>query len=70
MTAERWAVNREARVSYRDTISDDEKLVSGKLRKYNNEGDSIFVSLGTTFADAMDAEMGDEIVFLMSKVRE
>ena len=69
MTAERWAVNREARVSYRDTISDDEKLVSGKLRKYNNEGDSIFVSLGTTFADAMDAEIGDEIVFNVQGTR-
>jgi len=69
MTAERWAVNREARVTYRDTISEDEKLISGSLKKYSGQGDSIFVSLGTTFAEAMDVELGDEIVFNVQGTR-
>ncbi len=69
MTAERWAVNREARVTYRDTISEDEKLISGSLKKYTGQGDSIFVSLGTTFADAMDVGLGDEIVFNVQGTR-
>lgn len=69
MTAERWAVNREARVTYRDTISEDEKLISGSLKKYSGQGDSIFVSLGTTFAEAMDVKLGDEIVFNVQGTR-
>lgn len=69
MTAERWAVNREARVTYRDTVSNDEKLVSGTLRKYKGQGDSIFVSLGTTFAEAMGVKEGDELVFNVQGTR-
>ena len=69
MTAEKWAVNREARVTYRDTISKDEKLISGTLKKYRGQGDSIFVSLGNTFAEAMDVELGDEIVFNVQGTR-
>jgi len=68
-TARRWAANREARVTYRDTISDDEKLISGTLRKYNNVGDSIFVSLATSYAEGMDVGLGDEIVFNVQGTR-
>ena len=69
MTSKRWAANREARVTYRDTISDDEKLVSGSIRKYGGAGDSIFVTLGTTFAEAMDVGIGDELVFNVQGTR-
>ncbi|MBK8626621.1 MAG: hypothetical protein IPN86_13950 [Saprospiraceae bacterium] len=69
MTAERWAVNREARVTYRDTISEDETLVEGSLKPYRNPSDSIFVSLGTTFAEALDVKVGDEIVFNVQGTR-
>lgn len=67
--AERWAYNREARVSYRDTISDGETLLDGKLRPYTQGQDSIFVSLGSTFADAMDLKIGDELVFNVQGAR-
>lgn len=69
MNSKRWAANREARVSYRDTIASDEKLVSGQLRKYKGPGDTIFVSLGTTFAEALGVEIGDEIVFNVQGTR-
>ncbi len=69
LTAERWAVNREARVTYRDTISEDETLVEGKLRPYKNPNDTIFVSLGTTFAEALELKLGDEIVFNVQGTR-
>jgi putative ABC transport system permease protein len=69
MTSKRWAVNREARVSYRDTISSDEKLISGDLKKYKGGNDSIYVSLGTTFAEALDVKIGDEIVFNVQGTR-
>ncbi len=69
MNSKRWAANREARVTYRDTISEDEKLVSGDLRKYRGGNDSIFVSLGTTFAEALDVNLGDEVVFNVQGTR-
>lgn len=69
MTAEKWAVNRESRVTYRDTISEDETLVAGTLKPYKSPTDSIFVSLGTTFAEALDVEIGDDIVFNVQGTR-
>ncbi len=69
LTAERWAVNREARVTYRDTISEDETLVEGKLKPYKNPNDTIFVSLGTTFAEALEVKLGDEIIFNVQGTR-
>jgi putative ABC transport system permease protein len=68
-TSKGWAANREARVTYRDTISDDEKLVEGSLRKYQGNRDSIFVSLGTTYAEGLDVKLGDEIVFNVQGTR-
>lgn len=66
---ERWAANREARVSYRDTIADDEKLVKGRLRTYQGNNDSIFISLGTTFAQALGIDVGDEVIFNVQGTR-
>jgi putative ABC transport system permease protein len=69
MTSKRWAANREARVTYRDSITEDEKLVSGTLKKYRGGNDSIYVSLGTTFAEALDVKLGDEVVFNVQGTR-
>jgi putative ABC transport system permease protein len=69
MDASRWAINREARVSYRDTLTDDEKLIKGQLIPHKNIGDSIFVSLASTFSNAMKVDIGDEIVFNVQGVR-
>ncbi|MBK9254892.1 MAG: FtsX-like permease family protein [Saprospiraceae bacterium] len=69
MTSGRWAANREARVTYRDTIDNDEILIEGTLKKYKGMGDSIFVSLGTTFAEALDLHIGDELVFNVQGTR-
>ncbi len=62
LTARRWAINREARVTYRDTLEKDERLVAGDLIPYSgNPADSIFVSIEDGFADALDVEIGDEL---------
>ena len=59
-TASRWAINREARVSYRDTLADDETLLEGELRQYN-PGDSVFISLASRYAESLDVGIGDEL---------
>ena len=62
-TASRWAINREARVSYRDTLESDEKLLEGSLRPMRNPSDSVFISLEEGFAEALDVGLGDELVW-------
>jgi putative ABC transport system permease protein len=62
-SASRWAINREARVTFRDSLLGDEKLVSGEFTGSVDPGDSIFVSLATNYADALDVEIGDELVW-------
>ncbi|NNE26391.1 MAG: FtsX-like permease family protein, partial [Saprospiraceae bacterium] len=62
-TASRWAINREARVSYRDTLASDEELIKGEWQGYINPGDSIFISLDERYANSMDVDLGDEMVW-------
>lgn len=62
-TARRWAYNREARVSFRDTLDSEEKLIKGTYTGYIKPGDSIFISMEDDFADDMDLALGDEIEF-------
>jgi len=61
--ASRWAINREARVSYRDTLSFDEKLIAGEFVGEVNPGDSIFISLDQGYAESLNVEIGDELVW-------
>ena len=62
-TASRWAINREARVSYRDTLESDEKLIAGELKSHDNPEDSIFISLDKRYSESLDVEIGDELVW-------
>ena len=62
-TASRWAINREARVSFRDSLNADEELVEGTFTGEVNPGDSIFVSLADNYARSMDVSIGDEMVW-------
>ena len=62
-TASRWAINREARVSFRDSLNADEELVEGTFTGEVTPGDSIFVSLADNYARSMDVSIGDEMVW-------
>ena len=62
-TASRWAINREARVSFRDTLTADEILLQGEFTGHVEPGDSVFISLADNWARAMDVTLGDEIVW-------
>ncbi len=62
-TARRWAINREARVSFQDTLNEDEELLRGEFIGKVNPGDSIFISLGERYANGLDVDLGDELVW-------
>ena len=59
-----WALTREYRVTYRDSLISSEKLIKGRL--YNDKsgiGDSVFISIEEGMAERMELELKDEIVF-------
>ena len=58
---ERWVLNREYRVTYRDSLIDSEELLRGKW--VGTAGDSIFVSLEEGVAEAMQVDIGDKVIF-------
>lgn len=62
-TASRWAINREARVSFRDSLNSDELLVAGEFTGHVEPGDSILISVDDGWAESMDVGLGDELVW-------
>ncbi len=60
-TATRWAINREARVSYREEMSPDDELIEGTYTGVHNGGDSIMISLDQRYAEGLDVGIGDEL---------
>lgn len=65
-----WVLNREYRVSYRDSLSESEKLLSGKwAERVNSPTDSIFISLEKRLSEDMKASLGDEVTFNVQGAR-
>jgi putative ABC transport system permease protein len=64
-----WAANREARVTYRDTLDESEKLVKGSMPKPVNHGDSVFISVDEGWAEGLNLDIGDEVVFNVQGTR-
>lgn len=62
-TASRWAVNREARVSYREVMSPDDELIEGTYTGVHDGGDSIMISLDESYAEGLDVAIGDELIW-------
>jgi len=62
-TSRRWAINREARVSYQDTMPPDDELLEGTYTGVHDGGDSIFISLDERYSKGLDVGIGDELVW-------
>jgi putative ABC transport system permease protein len=59
-----WALTREYRVTYRDSLIVSEELTQGKLYPDKSDiEDSIFVSIETGMAERMQLKLKDELVF-------
>ena len=66
----RWAMNREARVTYRDYLDTNEELVEGDFQnKKTTPGDSILISLDRGYANGLGVEMGDELIWNVQGTR-
>jgi putative ABC transport system permease protein len=63
-TISRWSIRREYRTTYRDSLTDAEKLIAGKFHKpVRDPSDSIFVSIEEDIAENLKVKPGDEVVF-------
>jgi putative ABC transport system permease protein len=61
-----WAITREYRITYRDSLHVSEKLVKGELQKKKN--DSIFVTISEGMEENLEVKLGDSLVFDVSGV--
>ena len=65
-----WPANREARVTFRDTLDGSEVLLRGQFyRPVLNPQDSIFISVDDGWAEGLGVDIGDELVFNVQGTR-
>lgn len=66
-----WALNREYRVTFRDSIIDSEEVVKGEwVGEIKNPTDSIFISVEEGFAkNSLKVDIGDEVIFDVSGLK-
>lgn len=58
-----WSLTREYRVTYRNSLIDSEKLMSGTLQLKSEKEDTIWVSLSENMGETLNVELGDEVIF-------
>jgi putative ABC transport system permease protein len=68
-SAKGWAIHRETRATYRDYLDSNEKILTGEFNRKSKTGDSIYISLGEDYAEAMDLELGDELEYNVQGAR-
>jgi putative ABC transport system permease protein len=58
-----WALTREYRVTYRDSLINSEKLVQGELHTHTSPTGIISISVEEAYLKRMNLKLGDELVF-------
>jgi putative ABC transport system permease protein len=59
-----WALTREYRVTYRDSLTSSEELIKGNLQKYYPaRWDSVFVTISEGMHETLQLKVGDSLVF-------
>lgn len=56
-----WAITREYRVTYRDSLNSAETLESGTIQHIS--GDSVFVTISAGMHENLNVDIGDTVVF-------
>lgn len=58
-----WALTREYRVTYRDSLTKAEKLIEGELHKRQIGKDSVWVTISEGMHENLNVKIGDSLVF-------
>ncbi len=63
-----WALTREYRITYRDTLQGSEELIEGELQKKTKGRDSVFVTISEGMEETLQVSVGDSLMFDMQGV--
>jgi len=58
-----WALTREYRVTYRDSLHHSEELVKGEIHSKKAGKDSVWVTISEGMEENLDVKTGDSLVF-------
>jgi putative ABC transport system permease protein len=58
-----WALTREYRVTYRDTLTKSEELIKGEIHKKTLDRDSVWVTISEGMHETLQVAEGDSLVF-------
>lgn len=58
-----WALTREYRVTYRDSLHRSEELIKGEIHKKKTGNDSVWVTISEGMEENLDVKIGDSLVF-------
>jgi putative ABC transport system permease protein len=58
-----WALSREYRVTYRDSLHHSEKLIKGEMHQKKAGKDSIWVTISEGMEESLNVTVGDSLVF-------
>jgi putative ABC transport system permease protein len=58
-----WALTREYRVTYRDSLNKAEELIEGELQKHVSGKDSLWVTISEGMHENLGVKVGDSLVF-------
>lgn len=63
-----WALTREYRITYRDSLTKAEELIKGELHKKIAGKDSVWVTISEGMHENLNVKIGDSLVFDMQGV--
>ncbi|HYC85094.1 MAG TPA: FtsX-like permease family protein, partial [Chryseosolibacter sp.] len=58
-----WALMREYRVTYRDSLHVSEELITGEIQKMKSGRDSVWVTISEGMEENLEVTVGDSLVF-------
>jgi len=58
-----WALTREYRVTYRDTLRGSEKMFKGEIQKKTSGRDSVWVTVSKDMSETLGLSVGDSLAF-------
>lgn len=63
-----WALTREYRVTYRDSLHHSEELIKGKIHYKKDGRDSVWVTISEGMEENLEVTVGDSLIFDMQGV--
>jgi putative ABC transport system permease protein len=58
-----WALTREYRVTYRDSLTHSEELIEGEIQRLKPGKDSVFVTMSEGMDENLGVKLGDSLLF-------